>query len=699
MSPTKRIDWSFGPGHGPVSGAINAATGAAAVTAIVHDVGGISPWWGLLLGIAAAFASALVVTLGRRVLFTKDRAARYRAGCWFGAGLWSTFELAHRRWTFHIEVRGLAILAVGVVFAAIVGVRLSRLETAHQVDVQERRAFTRRAKTANEWIARILTVCRVAVDIPAVEPWDSGTGFTLQVTLPYDGTTIDTLKRCEKELATAANLPPGCNVEVLATNEGRRTILVRVATVNALFEPQHMPADYSPRSIEDPLSMGIHADRSESTINVRFSCAVLIGQRDSGKSNQLNDVTLGVGRCTDAYLVAIDLSGNGRFPRQWARAWVDGKAPRPAIDLVAVTPEDALLLTAALVQIINGRTPAYADLMHENNVDYLPISPQVPEIILIVDEFGTLPDTVKANIRTIVDTGRGAAVSVVNCALAAKSEYIPRAIVVQSRERAGMRVSDEGELQFLFDRSWSSRFDTSSCPEKGMGWVSTDAAAPAPMKGWRMEPTQVYAASIAIAHLRPALDELSFDLGNTVTVKTRDNDGNKIEITVGNVLSEMWERTKPLMFPAKRGTAAPAVKDWKLAEVMGGATMVAERDDDGPTMDEAAEDMSAKVDAARAARAAADAAYTSRGGDPDPKTAAALAEIEDNLSRTPMPRTRYQQLLREWQPTGATRIADQLKAEGYQTVRVTVQGWLDKDAEAGLVRRDSDGWRWIGVTT
>ena len=697
------VDWSFGPGHGPVSGAIVAALGAGAITGTLHDIGGINPWWGLATGIVAAFVSSVAVITSRRIHFTQDRAVRYRALCWLGAGLWSTTQLAHHSWTFRSILTGLLWLALGTTAAALFGVRQERAEKREEVKVAVEQMRLTRQQIADDWKALIARVTSIAVEVPGVKIWESKAGFTLHVILPPDGSTADLLKKSEKALATAANLPPGCNVEILGTDEGRRNVLVRVATVNALAEDQMMPADYSARSIEDDLSQGVYADRSEATINLRFSCCVMCGQTDSGKSNQLNAITLACVRCTDAFVCAIDLSGGGRFPRNWVIPWREGRAPRPAIDWVANSPEEALLMTTALIQVINGRTPAYVDLMRAENVDYLPVSPQVPQIIVLTDEFATLPNAVKANIKTISDTGRGAAVRSVSCSLRATSEYIPRALIVQASERIGMKVTDEAELQHLFDSVWSrGRFDPAATPDKGMGRLCTGAVSPDPFKGWRLEPNQIDRAAIAVAGLRPALDDVSIELADTVYLDEGKDPktGEQIIRTVPNVFTGRWDRVIPLMF-AKTTTTAPAHRPTGSERNV----MVEERErPEGPSADDAAADMQAAVEAVRAAVEAertsnADSAGDKANSGPDPKIAAALAEIEDNLSRTPMPRTRYQQLLREWQPTGATRIADQLKAEGYQTVRVTVQGWLDKDAEAGLVRRDPDGWRWIGGTS
>lgn len=53
------------------------------------------------------------------------------------------------------------------------------------------------------------------------------------------------------------------------------------------------------------------------------------------------------------------------MPRPWVRAWHEGRARWPTIDWVGNSEEEAMRLCDAAIAIINGRTPAYQQLMVE----------------------------------------------------------------------------------------------------------------------------------------------------------------------------------------------------------------------------------------------------------------------------------------------------------------------------------------------
>src|SRR5690606_17351 len=191
----------------------------------------------------------------------------------------------------------------------------------------------------------------------------------------------------------------------------------------------------------------------------------------------------------------------------------------------------------------------------EADEDKLPVGPDVPQIIIVVDEFADLPDDVKAGLETVSNTGRGAGVRLVSSVLRANSQYIPRSMIVQARERVGMRVSDEAELQYLFDATWSrGRFDPGAMPYQGCGLVSSNAAPPQPFKAWRLKPARIDQVAVEVAGLRPELDEVSAGLADTVVRRRRDG-GTQ---TVSGVYTGRWERTLPLMFPDAGPAAEPA---------------------------------------------------------------------------------------------------------------------------------------------
>ena len=702
-------DWSFGPGRHPVSGAAIAAFSAWNATAAASLAG--LPWWVMLVAGVVLAASATIVAAWQSA--TRPVIV-YRVSCWLAAGVWSAVTLAvadpWTRWT-------IITLLVGTIAVAIVGTGLAWAETKAKERAAQSAApavKSSRDPRAKEWEARILGVARVPVAIVEVRDWNPPTGYTLFGELPADGTTVAYLKGYEANLAAAADLPPGCNVEVMSTSGGRRKFAIHVAIKNVMAETHHLPPEHTPLSINDPLVVGFHSDGKPATIHLRFACGVLVGQTGSGKSNVLNVVTHQLVRCPDTLVWAVDLSGKGRFPRPWVRAYKEGRAPVPAIDWVAATEEEAQLMLTAAIQVINGRTAAYEQLLADVNDDKIPASPALPQILILLDEFGTLPDSIKDLVQTISDTGRGAAVRTFSCALEATSAYIPRQLITQARERIGMRVSDEQQLQYLFDLTWSrGRFDPASIPYEGSGLIASGATPPQPFKAYRLEPDKIDAAAVAVASLRPRLDDASAQLAETVRLQARGKYGELVEQEITGVYSGRWDRMLPVMFPGKKMSNKVLVATATAAATAKEGTSMAKDVDMAATL----RDLDAALEAARKvqeearidedldlgeAEETASGATTSGEGDLPPIDPDALdwslvdrwlaearGEQPDSRragERVP-PQRRVLEIVQEHRRDGIgpRAVWQRLRAEGYGTAEQTVITWMGRFRDAGVL--------------
>jgi hypothetical protein len=734
-----RVDLSFGPGHGPVSGVLNAA-GAALGATMLLDL--VAAFW--LYGFVGGFLLAFTGTAVALWYDQPGRVVAYRAGCWLAAGFWSAWTLSEfagiplpftdarlAGWFWSPGTpwawRPIYGLAIGSAAAAAVGwhieraerkaeqeaERLARQTEAQRLAAEEAALGARTAANAQEEIAFrvgpvIRRITKKNIQILNVELWDPDYGHTIDCELPDDGTTISDIKRYEEAIASALDLGEGCGVEIVRPDGlGRRAVHFKITTVSALGQDIPLPADYSPETIGNPPVIGVETDGKVAEVPLRFESAVLVGQTDSGKSNQLNVLVAGLARCTDVILCGIDLSGQGRFLRPWQRPYYEGRAAAPVFAYTAVTDVQAAALCQAIIQIIDGRTADYAALMHAEKEDKIVPRPTLPQLILVIDEFGKLPERVKELIITITDTGRGAAVRVVSCALEATTGYIPRKIITQSRVRIGMRVQDETQLQYLFDTTWrSGRFDPASMPWKGSGLYTQGTKFPDRFKGYRVNPAQVDQIAVAVAGLRPELDEASLRRGDTVDLTVRGDNRLLTEVTFRNVLTGNEADIFPLMFPDGAGPSAAAHdgEDTAMSQQQQPANT-------GPGADlgGAVRDLGAALERARSA---ADAAETGRddgdqddqqpgpADDPEVEKLNALLALpaferarQDAPAPAPAarrqrpPRVRVQQLIAAAAADGIgpSEIHAALAREGYPTSLTTVNNWLREWSAKGIV--------------
>ncbi len=521
--------WHWRHPH-PAWGTINAA-GATLGTAGIAAAAGVPAPFALIggaLGAAGAVAGGMADDLsGRRLL--------WRAGSWMLPATWmaSTVGL-DAVWSGP----ALGTLAAGTAAAATIATaagraRRRRTVTRHQ-QAARADAATARERVAVAWEARIARVTDVKVRIRAVQAWPTRSGFTLDADLPTGGATWRDIARRTEGLATDARLPNGCEVTV-EPGDSRGAVLLHVSTVNRLGEDHYLD-DYSPLSINNPLAIGVHRNGEQALINLRYACGVLVGQTDSGKTNQLQTINGQLIRAVDAIVWHIDLAGGG-LARPWVTPWAEGRAPAPAVDWVATTAAEAEIMARAAIEILKGRKPAYQQRMRAANDDKIPVGPDLPEIVIVVDEIKTVPAHIVAMLTEISDTGRAAGVRTLSCALRATDDYLPVAIKEQARVRVGMRVSDEKELNYLY--GWKYNIDSEAAPYQGCGFLlagEPGEAAPMPFKGYRTDPGRIDTAAIAAAGWRPDLDPTSAHLADQVAVR-----GTR-------AYTDRWTRVMPTLF-------------------------------------------------------------------------------------------------------------------------------------------------------
>ncbi|MFF8279956.1 hypothetical protein ACF05T_28285 [Streptomyces lateritius] len=527
-----KLDWERG--HGPVTGPVNAA--AATLTA---------SWAGHLLD--TPWPTAAIITgagligthIAGRIRHVTPTTMAVRAAGWLGAGGWSCWAIANSPWS----AWGISTLVAGSVSfgAAITGAHHAEQHAPAKAAAAEQAAQAAknqasRGKLAAEWQERIARVCNVpGVTIPNVQTWESGAGFTLDVELA-DGATWKNLTSRSDALAGDAKLPEGCGVDV-APGAHRGAALMDVSTVNRLIEEVAYPTDYSPLTTNAPAPIGIRRDGTPYGPVNRQASQLIVGQRESGKTNLMNVMVANQCRMTDSLTWVIDLNGGG-LALKWLRAWTEAGQPgRPPIDWVADTPDKALAMAEALVRISKARKTGYQDREIAANDDKLPVDHEVPEIRVLNDEgaeiFSTRSRrdetlrTIADNIVQTVEIARAAAVNVTTSGLRATQDVLsdPQ-LLKQSTFKVGMKVADDSELNYFF--GYNHGVSSEDAPYPGCALVRNGQAAAHPVKIYRIKPAQILDIVKATADRRPALDQLS-------------------RTAVGPVYDHRWDNTSYLL--------------------------------------------------------------------------------------------------------------------------------------------------------
>ncbi|MEU6893942.1 hypothetical protein ABZ934_19480 [Streptomyces sp. NPDC046557] len=504
------LDWAAG--HGPVTGALSATTGAFAV-ATVGTLAHMPPTWALAVGTVGAIghtATGLRQKLAGRTIGA-------RAASWLLGSGWTTWALATNPLTW-TALGSLAVIGVGMGAAArSVGFyeEARELEALAAAERQVARELSaERREIASEWVDRIERVCHITVRVLAVEMWPTGAGFTIDAELPPGGITYAKIATESARLSADARLPHGCTATASrGIHQGR--VLIDVTTVNVLEQEMPYPANYGPLSVLTGIPWGVRTNADEVPVFLREQCALVVGPTGSGKTNMVHTILAGFARCTDVITWVIDLNaGSAGLP--WVRTEGTGGA-RPGIDWLASTHEEALIMLDTAIRVAKHRKMAYQDLMSKANTDLLPVSHEIPQIEIVIDEGAEiLASTDKQHrvlarkILEVIRIARAMALRTVLTALGATGAVLGDLMIRrEAKVRAALTGGEtEGmDLSKLFPGSRGLKVD--QAPYKGAGFLGTPESGIGLFKSWRIKPAQIRDIVIATSDRHPRLDPVS----------------------------------------------------------------------------------------------------------------------------------------------------------------------------------------------
>ncbi|WP_051857236.1 hypothetical protein [Streptomyces sp. NRRL S-1868] len=707
------LDWAAG--HGPVTGPLSATTGCAA-TALLGAATGMPEGWPLAVSAAGALGHGIGVSIRRKLT---GRSITTRAASWLLAGGWTTWAMATGplSWT---AAGSLAALGVGI------GAMASNARVHEEAAEEERlsaeaREIARemnaeREALAREWSERIARVCHINVSVFAVEMWQTGAGFSLAAELPAGGATWDQIAKSARALATDARLPLGCAIGVEEGDKQGRVVL-DVPTRNVMADDVDYPEDYSALSILTGIPWALLPHSGTVNVFLREACAIILGPPGSGKSTFLDAVLAGFARCTDVLTWVIDFNAGG-VGHGWVRPWLEAQKclkpedstprppaeTRPGVDWLASTPQEAARMLQAALAINAARKRHYQRLMAREDTTLLPVSSEIPQIMIVVDEGAELLShtglgnktlkQVQEDLKEVIRTNRAMGIRVVltavdgNVSAIGSTEvrkFSPVAAALTSAETAETNVAK------LFGRI---SVDTSQLTAKGTGVIRAATADGFPataFKGWKTSPSMVRRAVLNTSHLHPVLDEPSRAAAGT----------DYTERWSPERAGWLWENDQPT--DTQTPAPAPAPEAPAPRSHSGGLNLRALRDQpqDNPE-DELISRFREQLDALDSPEALDAPEETS----PPPRDQHTerpglnlRALREDNQDAGPATdemhtdaRTAALQLVLAAGPdgTGASALERQLRPR-FGTTRPTIHGWLQEWVDSGDVVRVGSG--------
>ncbi|MEU7771213.1 hypothetical protein AB0C44_07795 [Micromonospora taraxaci] len=497
-------------------------SGENIASAVIATVGplvgaGLCTAWDVPAAVPAILAGAAVAGVAvrghRGGLPWSEQAFRLAAG--LAAGAWTTWSTVTGPWNLANLVAGAGAALFGVATApAFVGEDAPAVGSTSGSEPGRAAMPTGRRAV---WKQRIERLARVQpVTITGDDDWPLGAGFTLYVTFaPESGdgwTQIDDVKH---RLAQAASLPRGCTIGV-AEGDIQGTAVVRIPTVYALAEDVPAPEDYSPLSIWSDLTIGVNEDKTPAVVNLRQASGLIASRRGGGKTNLLKVLIENLLRCRDNLTWIADLNGGG-LAVPFMLPYVDGEIDAPPIDWVADTPEKVMVMAEVAAAIARDRKARYAALTARAGGDLLPVTADLPQITIVVDESAELdgdPDAKRAMqaLLTVQRIGRAEAVNVIFSALRPTQDTIPVPVRKQTALKLAGPMDDDTDLGYMMA---GAKVRSADLVHPGTFYLRRgDVGTPVrQIKVYRTTPARIAAVVRATASTRPTLDRAGQQVG------------------------------------------------------------------------------------------------------------------------------------------------------------------------------------------
>lgn len=501
------------------------AAAALATTALAAATIGTwahAPWWvAAILGATGVLING-TAAIGHHVKNTPHRVNTALAGQWTVWTLWAAGILATGPDTWDTTGWWGTIAAFFIIWA------LGYAVLDH-ADVRDEAAFAetldnpnanqlsrleydrRRHKLADEWIDRIDRATRVRPTITALKEWPNNTGLTFELDLPPNSRSDAFTTPACRQMAEDARLPVGCTVTIApSTTQGH--LLMHVM----LTDPEHATLDYPDTHTRITVNGGIpwmYTPTGETiNVNLRESCALIIGPPGSGKTTLMDTILAGFARCDDVLVWGIDLGKEGDAFVHWADQLTPGV--NRGVDWVAAYRHQAEAMLDAAITASKTRLREYRQMMATQNTKLLPVSPAVPYIAIVIDEGANILSStapadqpLKAKILDVMETTRAMGIRLILTATDGNVSAIGDSRVRKySSIRVALTATDpEGAgVSKLF--GIVRGLDARQLRAKGTGVIDA-GNGPLQARTWRTAPSMAKDVTTATTTYRPTLDE------------------------------------------------------------------------------------------------------------------------------------------------------------------------------------------------
>lgn len=303
--------------------------------------------------------------------------------------------------------------------------------------------------------------------------------------LPAIESGLGTFRGAARVYPTADGLADRCELRVLDTDPH----------ADAIIWPGPSVA-----SITEPVELGPFEDATPCRVLLLRRHALIGGVSGSGKSGGINVLMGNLTACRDAVIWAIDLK-RGMELGPWT----------PCIDRMATTPAEARALLAEAVAVLEAR----AALLAATGQRVWEPTPEMPALVIIVDEYAELADDAPAttgHADSIARRGRAVAVTLIAATQRPTQKAMGHgALRSQMDVRVCFRVRERKDTDLILGQGMlAAGWHPHTLGAPGKFLISApEHDTPRRARAYLLTDQAVAYAAEAHAGLRPELDEVS----------------------------------------------------------------------------------------------------------------------------------------------------------------------------------------------
>jgi hypothetical protein len=458
-------------------------------------------WWGFVLGISAIVAW-LLAAFGARAGLTSLIERLYAAGATLIAGAWISAATV------------LNPFAPPLVQALAIGMPILSVPWwAHR----RRRARVRVERKLEAWpdIAKTVGLAGSQVMSAIVDVW----GWRARFRLARGQTIADVIAKIpaiESGLGTFRGA-----VRVYPTPDG----LANRCELRVLDIDPHAGAITWPgpavTSINQPIDLGPFEDASLCRVLFTRQHGMFGGTTGSGKSGGLNVLMGNLVACRDVVIWAIDLK-KGMELKPW----------ESCIGRLATTRDQAIALLHDAVAVLEAR----AELLAATGRRVWESSPQMPALVIIIDEYAELADEASEAMQytdSIARLGRALAVTLIAATQRPTQKAMGQSAVRSQMDiRICFRVRERRDIDLILGQGMlSAGWDAHNLNAPGKFLVSApEHDTPKRARAYLLTDQAVTETASHYADMRPELDE---DSRHAISAAANAPDRHHHETTVG----------------------------------------------------------------------------------------------------------------------------------------------------------------------